>query len=1347
MLNVWKNAWRKAQSAAATSGQDNNGEPQPSASGASWSAASVDAVPAVPPQNGEGPVSAEPTSILSQTRKLDQVDGWSSVPPDRPVKRRRDTDGTPPEATNGSFQPESAVDFAPPRELVVSYESSKAAEETPLTNQLRALDPDGRIGDPWFRYVHYILSDLGPCGADLVWRHALLDRDLTIPEHSAVRQVEAKLAARPINDERFLKVVQDWTFSNPLLDSAHTDKNVSDKFVKLVRILKSYEPYRNNLRAVIFVQRRVAAVMILKMLSMLPSPLNLDFIRPQVLVNHDMDQQRSVMDSFANGQCNLLIATKSMEDLDIPKADVVIRFDLFESQISYAYARACLRGPEACLIHMVEEGNDVHRRILSALSPKTDAMKSWLMGMRNRSAAFPPAGLHETTDPYRSDDEDNDDLGPCVVDPSTSSRIYHRDATAIVLRFVSKLSEHLGKELFIVRESVKAEPKTYRVIIWLHGYNPIQGEYYESLAHARRSACYKVCQELSDRGHLDYRILPRPPYPSGIYGPARSAPEVNKSNGTRRYPRKSPDFWANCRSVGWSRVFPTIIWVDDGNTPTHGHIVLLTRLPLPPLSSTKVFYTGVPATVYFTRAASFTMDGPKLQQVYHYTTRLCRGIMNKSLDCPLENMPYLLLPLNGAWKHGPKDHNSEASDIQKYIPWDLVYHAAQNFVTPFRYESIGAVEEDVKDAVVQDRWVEFTRRYEVEKVRTDLSPLSKPVDSPRESAYESFLEYCKARRKDFDGLKSHTQPLIQIKRLSAVLNRLNPTTRPLTESSKATAKYLIPELCAKYTIPASTFRTALLLPSITRRIDDMLLVKELNAKIFDHSLQEDLLHTAITAPAAGFEFDYERLELLGDAYLKYLSSVYLFVTNPEKREGALHFARQRIISNKSLLEYADSAGLPPFIQSKPFVAKLWQPAPLEAATSPDEASVGNASAAGAESNTSVVPPKRSKRKRQQDDQHIQWLGDKAVADVAEAIIGAGYITGGREVALKVTKALNIPVPRIDRWSDFGRKALAVAPEAVSKLGKGSIEAVERIIGHKFQRPQFLAQALTHASIQGYDLTSYERLEFLGDAILDFMVIRHLYYRETQLSPGGLTLLKGAMVSNSALAAVCVWSGLHKHLLFESRDLANGIQAYEVQLKAKQEEEYRLAREEGRSPGQYWLDIEPPKALSDVVESIIGAVYISDNFSPVGSETLFVNVLKPFYDKHITLKTLSHHPTKILFELFQAEGCHEFEMLKQQVHPERSSSDGRTGGSQQITRCEVIVHDTILAAAESATTLSASRMASFFALDALEGDSEFMKRTCDCRSQSQARKAVKKALKDMWEDDGNDEEVEAADGRD
>jgi endoribonuclease Dicer len=69
---------------------------------------------------------------------------------------------------------------------------------------------------------------------------------------------------------------------------------------------------------------------------------------------------------------------------------------------------------------------------------------------------------------------------------------------------------------------------------------------------------------------------------------------------------------------------------------------------------------------------------------------------------------------------------------------------------------------------------------------------------------------------------------------------------------------------------ASTFRTALLFPSIIRRLDSFLLVKELNARFFNHQISETLLDMAITTPSTRMEYDYERLEFLG----QYLSKIF-----------------------------------------------------------------------------------------------------------------------------------------------------------------------------------------------------------------------------------------------------------------------------------------------------------------------------------------------------------------------------------------------------------------------------------------------------------------------------------------
>ena len=64
---------------------------------------------------------------------------------------------------------------------------------------------------------------------------------------------------------------------------------------------------------------------------------------------------------------------------------------------------------------------------------------------------------------------------------------------------------------------------------------------------------------------------------------------------------------------------------------------------------------------------------------------------------------------------------------------------------------------------------------------------------------------------------------------------------------------------------------------------------------------------------------------------------------------------------------------------------------------------------------------------------------------------------------------------------------------------------------------------------------------------------------------------------------------------------------------------------------------------------------------------------------------------------------------------------------------VVVHDIILASADDSTSALAAKRASYRALDALEGDSDFMTRTCDCRALNLAKKAQKRGFKEAMAD--------------
>lgn len=68
-------------------------------------------------------------------------------------------------------------------------------------------------------------------------------------------------------------------------------------------------------------------------------------------------------------------------------------------------------------------------------------------------------------------------------------------------------------------------------------------------------------------------------------------------------------------------------------------------------------------------------------------------------------------------------------------------------------------------------------------------------------------------------------------------------------------------------------------------------------------------------------------------------------------------------------------------------------------------------------------------------------------------------------------------------------------------------------------------------------------------------------------------------------------------------------------------------------------------LSDVVESVLGALFVSEEFLEVGTDAFFNGSLKPFFDEHIRMQSLSHHPSVGLYEWFQGEGCQEHQIEK------------------------------------------------------------------------------------------------------
>lgn len=104
-----------------------------------------------------------------------------------------------------------------------------------------------------------------------------------------------------------------------------------------------------------------------------------------------------------------------------------------------------------------------------------------------------------------------------------------------------------------------------------------------------------------------------------------------------------------------------------------------------------------------------------------------------------------------------------------------------------------------------------------------------------------------------------------------------------------------------------------------------------------------------------------------------------------------------------------------------------------------------------------------------------------------------------------------------------------------------LELAEEILGHRFSDRGLLRQALTHPSaIEGRDPQAYyERLEFLGDSIVGFVIAEEVYRRFPGMPEGGMTRIKISVVAGATLAEVAGELGLGSALIVGESERGTG----------------------------------------------------------------------------------------------------------------------------------------------------------------------------------------------------------------
>ncbi|CAG2055841.1 unnamed protein product [Timema podura] len=240
------------------------------------------------------------------------------------------------------------------------------------------------------------------------------------------------------------------------------------------------------------------------------------------------------------------------------------------------------------------------------------------------------------------------------------------------------------------------------------------------------------------------------------------------------------------------------------------------------------------------------------------------------------------------------------------------------------------------------------------------------------------------------------------------------------------------------------------------------------------------------------------------------------------------------------------------------------------------------------------------------------IPDKSVADCVEALIGAYLISCGPRGALLFMAWLGICVlPRHDVDGQVTHFILSKS--------------------YRFRDRSYLLQSLTHASYSPNRLTDcYQRLEFLGDAVLDYLITRHLYEDTRQHSPGALTDLRSSLVNNTIFASLAVRYSFHKYFRHLSPGLSEVVDRF-VRIQEENghtiSEEYYLIEEEECEEAE---DVEVPKALGDVFESVAGAIFLDSNMSLDAVWRVYFRMMKAEIEQFST--NVPKSPIRELLEL-------------------------------------------------------------------------------------------------------------------
>ncbi|KAL2338481.1 hypothetical protein Fmac_012927 [Flemingia macrophylla] len=1001
----------------------------------------------------------------------------------------------------------------------------------------------------------------------------------------------------------------------------------SAKILRLIGILSNFR-LQKNMKCIIFVNRIVTA----RSLSCILQKLKLlrqwrsDFLVGVHAGLKSMSRKtmNTIVNKFRSGELNLLVATKVGEEgLDIQTCCLVVRFDLPETVASFIQSRGRARMPQSEYAFLVDRGNKKELDIIDGFEKDESRMNMEItVRTSNEKYIIPEERI------FRIE--------------SSGASVSSGYSISLLHQYCSKLPHD---EYFDPKPNFYYLEDSEGIVchITFPSNAPIHqilGAPQLSMEASKRDACLKAIEELYKLGALNDCLLPKQDDAEPEERVSGFSVEDECEDAMPRgelhemlVPSSFGQSWINKNKV----VHLNSYYIEFCPRPADRiykefGLFIMARLPMEAEKMEIDLHLahGRSVMTQFVPSGVVEFDEDEIKMAENFQEMFLKIILDR-LEFVSEFVDlgkggeshrsastfYLLLPVilqdgNGMkvdWKTVKRclcspifRHPTDTMD-NKVFPLDIHLQLANG------YRSV----RDVKNSLVyapEKKYFYFV---------TDIDH-QKNGFSPHEDSGSSRYVDNNLIKKSSIPLKFPGQPLLHVKPLFNLHNLLHNRKPGDAEPHELEEylTYLPPEQCELKIIgfTKDIGSSISLLPSIMHRLGNMLVAIELKHKLSSSfpeaaEISARRVLEALTTEKCQECLSLERLEVLGDAFLKFAVARHFFLMHDSLHEGDLTKKRSNAVKNSNLFKLAISRNLQVYIRDQRFDPSqfyaLGRPCPRVCSKETEE-SIHSCL-------NSVKEEGGAAETRCNKNHH--WLHRKTIADVVEALVGAFLVDSGFKAAIAFLTWIGI---QVDFEASQAVNICLASSGYIPLSSDVDIPSLESKLGHNFVHKGLLLQAFVHPSYNKHGGGCYQRLEFLGDAVLDYLITSYLFSAYPELKPGQLTDLRSLSVNNKAFAYVAVERSLDKFLLCDSNCLSEAIKMYVDYVR-------RPVSDSGFKEGP-----KCPKALGDLVESCVGAILLDSGFNLDKVWKIMTSFLDPIMKFSSTLQL---SPVRDLRELCQS----------------------------------------------------------------------------------------------------------------